>query len=121
MSRDQITEQRNGWAESGRKFLWVLKSVTVDTEDTKELKKSVGDSFIERLKHKGMVVNGWVNEEETISHTAIGAFVSHCGWYLVMEASARGNQYLAWLQSGDQKESVGGVETAGLGGRAGVG
>ncbi|GJV92064.1 phosphatidylinositol 3,4,5-trisphosphate 3-phosphatase and protein-tyrosine-phosphatase PTEN1-like protein [Tanacetum coccineum] len=95
--------------------------LTVDTEDTKELKKSVGDSFIERPKHKGMVVNGWVNEEETISHTAIGAFVSHCGWNLVMKASARGNQYLAWLQSGDQKESVGGVETAGLGGRAGVG
>ncbi|PWA94937.1 UDP-glucuronosyl/UDP-glucosyltransferase [Artemisia annua] len=106
---------RKGLDESGRKFLWVLKSRTVDKEDTEKLEELVGDSFIETTKHKGMVVKGWVNQEEILSHPAIGGFISHCGWNSVMEAAARGIPLLAWPQLGDQKVNAGILETAGLG------
>ncbi|KAI3503281.1 hypothetical protein L1887_31721 [Cichorium endivia] len=115
LSRDQITELRNGLEESGKIFLWVLKSTTVDKQDTEELEELLGNSFIQRTKHKGMVVKGWVNQEQILSHPAIGSFVSHCGWNSVMEAAARGIPVLAWPQHGDQKVNAGVVETAGLG------
>lgn len=115
MPRDQITELRNGLEESGQNFLWVLKSRIVDKEDTEDLEELLGNSFMERTKSKGMVVKGWVDQEEIISHPAIGCFVSHCGWNSVMEAAARGIPVVAWPQLGDQKVNAGVVETAGLG------
>lgn len=115
MSRDQIIKLRNGLEESEQKFLWVLKSRIVDKEDSEEVEELVGDSFIKRTKHKGMVVKGWVNQEEILSHPAIGCFVSHCGWNSVTEAATRGIPMLAWPLLGDQKVNAGVVETAGLG------
>lgn len=115
ISRDQIIELRNGLEESGLKFLWVLKSKIVDKEDKEEVEELVGDSFIERMKDNGMLVKGWVNQEEILSHFAIGGFVSHCGWNSLMEVAARGIPILAWPQNGDQKVNAGVVGTSGLG------
>lgn len=115
MSGDQIRELGNGLDESGVKFLWVLKAKIVDKDDSEGLEEIIGDSFIERTRHKGLVIKGWVNQEEILSHPAIGGFVSHCGWNSVMEAAARGMSMLAWPQLGDQKVNAGVVEAAGLG------
>nr|GEU34552.1 UDP-glycosyltransferase 13-like [Tanacetum cinerariifolium] len=115
MSTDQIREIGKGLDESGLKFLWVLKSKIVDKDDSEGLEEIVGDSFHERTKHTGLVIKGWVNQEEILSHPAIGCFVSHCGWNSVMEAAARGMPLLAWPQIGDQKVNAGVVEAAGLG------
>nr|GEY49000.1 UDP-glycosyltransferase 13-like [Tanacetum cinerariifolium] len=115
MSRDQIRELGKGLDESGLKFLWVLKAKIVDKDDGEGLEEIVGDSFIERTKHKGLVIKGWVSQEEILSHSAIGGFISHCGWNSVMEAAARGIPLLAWPLLGDQKVSAEVVEAAGLG------
>ncbi|KAI3503279.1 hypothetical protein L1887_31719 [Cichorium endivia] len=115
MSRDQIIELRNGLEGSGKKFLWVLKSRSVDKEDTEELEQLLGNSFLQRTKHKGMVVKEWVNQEEILSYTSIGVFLSHGGWNSIMEAAARGIPMLAWPPLGDQKVNAGVMEAAGLG------
>ncbi|KVI02479.1 UDP-glucuronosyl/UDP-glucosyltransferase [Cynara cardunculus var. scolymus] len=115
MSRAQIRELRDGLELIGRNFLWVLKSRIVDKEDTEDIEELLGNSFVQRTKSKGMVVKGWVNQEEILSHPAIGCFVSHCGWNSVMEAAARGIPVVAWPQLGDQMVNAGVVETAGLG------
>nr|XP_043606537.1 UDP-glycosyltransferase 708C1-like [Erigeron canadensis] len=115
MSKDQITELRNGLEKSGQKFLWVLKTKIVDKEDSEELGELVTGSFLERTKAQGMVVKGWVNQEVILSHPAVGGFVSHCGWNSVMEAAARGIPMLAWPLLGDQRVNAEVVESAGLG------
>ncbi|GMN32688.1 hypothetical protein TIFTF001_049793 [Ficus carica] len=103
MSREQIREISKGLERSGHRFLWVLKSSKVDTEDKIQLKDLLGDSFLERTKNKGTAVKGWVSQAEILEHPSVGAFVSHCGWNSVIEAARRGVPVVAWPQHGDQR------------------
>ncbi|KAM7516737.1 hypothetical protein LguiA_006320 [Lonicera macranthoides] len=115
MSKEQMRELGTGLERSGHKFLWVLKGNKVDKEDKEQVQDLLDESFIERTKNKGMLVKGWVNQEEILAHPSIGGFVSHCGWNSVIEAARRGVPVLAWPQHGDQKINAEVVEKAGLG------
>ncbi|GJW28954.1 phosphatidylinositol 3,4,5-trisphosphate 3-phosphatase and protein-tyrosine-phosphatase PTEN1 isoform X2 [Tanacetum coccineum] len=63
---------RKGLDESGVKLLWVLKAKIVDKEEGEGLEEMVGDSFIKRTKHTGLVIKGWVDQKEILSHPVIG-------------------------------------------------
>nr|WUG53805.1 UDP-glycosyltransferases 4 [Camellia sinensis] len=115
MSKDQIRELGDGLERSGCPFLWVLKSSKVDKEDTEEIEDLLGDSFLERIKNRGIVVKAWVNQEQILAHPAIGGFVSHAGWNSVMEAARYGVPLLAWPLHGDQRVISEVVENAGFG------
>ncbi|KAA8530408.1 hypothetical protein F0562_005117 [Nyssa sinensis] len=115
MSQEQIRELGNGLEKTGYAFLWVLKGSKVDKDDSKELQDFLGSSFLERTKSRGIVMKGWVNQWEILSHPAIGGFVSHCGWNSVMEAAQHGVPLLAWPQHGDQKINAEVVVNVGLG------
>ncbi|XAR51695.1 hypothetical protein NMG60_11006401 [Bertholletia excelsa] len=115
VSSDQIREMGSGLERSGRRFIWALKASKVDKEDNEEIRAMVGDSFLERTKNRGIIAKNWVNQEEILSHPAVGGFVSHCGWNSVMEAARHGVPVLAWPQHGDQKVNAEVVEKAGLG------
>lgn len=80
-----------------------------------EVEEIVGESFLGRTKKKGMVIKGWVNQEQILAHPAIGGFVSHCGWNSVIEAARLGVPILAWPQHGDQRVNAEVVEKVGLG------
>ena len=79
MSKDQIRELADGLERNGCRFLWVIKSSKVDKEDTQELEDLLGSSFLERTQNKGIVVKGWVNQQEILAHPATGGFINHCG------------------------------------------
>ncbi|XP_058185551.1 UDP-glycosyltransferase 708G1-like [Rhododendron vialii] len=115
MSKEQIREIGNGLERSGCAFFWVLKGSKVDKEDKVEIEELLGEGFTERTKSRGVAVKGWVEQEEILSHPAIGGFVSHCGWNSVMEAARHGVPVLAWPIHGDQKVNAEVAETAGLG------
>lgn len=115
MSKDQIRELSKGLERSGCSFLWALKTSKVDKDDKEELKDLLGDSFLERTEKNGMVVKGWVNQQEILDHPAIGGFINHCGWNSVMEAARQGIPMLAWPQHGDQMVNAEIVDNAGLG------
>ncbi|KAG8384652.1 hypothetical protein BUALT_Bualt04G0140200 [Buddleja alternifolia] len=115
LSKDQIRELGTGLEKSGCKFLWVLKTSKVDKDDKDDRDEILGESFLERTKEQGLVVKGWVNQEQILAHPAIGGFVSHCGWNSVIEAARLGVPILAWPQHGDQKVNAEVVEKAGLG------
>ncbi|XP_073146553.1 UDP-glycosyltransferase 708G1-like [Henckelia pumila] len=115
LSRDQILELRDGIEKSGFKFLWVLKANKVDKDDKEDAQTILGESFLERTKKQGMVIKGWVNQDQILAHPAIGGFISHCGWNSVTEAARLGVPVLAWPQHGDQRVNAAVVESAGLG------
>lgn len=115
MSKDQIRALGEGLDRSGHRFLWVLKGNEVDKEDKEGLHEMVSESFLERTKNKGIVVKGWVSQEEIVQHPAVGGFVSHCGWNSVMEAALHGVPMLAWPLHGDQRINAQVVEKSGLG------
>ncbi|XP_057972840.1 UDP-glucose flavonoid 3-O-glucosyltransferase 7-like [Malania oleifera] len=64
MSKEQIKELGDGLERSNCRFLWVLKTIKVDKDDKEEIIKLLGSSFFERTKNKGVVLQGWVNQEE---------------------------------------------------------
>ncbi|KAE8669495.1 putative UDP-glucosyl transferase 88A1 [Hibiscus syriacus] len=102
MSKDQIRELRDGLERSGHQFLWVLKTKKVDKDENEEdLEEILGSLFLERTKDRCMVLKEWVNQQDVLGHSAIGGFVSHCGWNSVMEAARNGVPVLAWPQHGD--------------------
>ncbi|KAM1164089.1 hypothetical protein PS2_023445 [Malus domestica] len=115
MSNEQIKELANGLERSGYRFLWVLKTSKVDKDDKEDLKVLLGEPVLDRTKGRGVVMKGWVNQQDILEHAAVGGFVNHCGWNSVMEAARKGVPVLAWPQHGDQSVNAEVVETAGLG------
>lgn len=115
LSKDQIRELGQGLERSGIRFMWVIKTTIVDKEDKEELRELLGEEFFENTKERGLVVKEWVNQEEILAHSAIGGFLTHCGWNSVMEAAQRGVPLLAWPLHGDQRLNADAVEKAGVG------
>ncbi|KAJ6683957.1 hypothetical protein OIU85_007632 [Salix viminalis] len=115
LARDQIRELGVGLIKSGSRFVWVVKNSIVDKEDGQELEEVIGHELMERVKEKGLIVKSWVQQEDILSHPAVGGFLSHCGWNSVMEAAWNGVRILAWPQNGDQKVNADVVERIGLG------
>lgn len=72
MSNDQIRELGYGLDKSGCRFLWVVKTSIVDKEEKESLEELLGESFLERIKNRGMVVKEWVNQDKILAHPAIG-------------------------------------------------
>ncbi|PON65982.1 UDP-glucuronosyl/UDP-glucosyltransferase [Parasponia andersonii] len=115
ISREQIRELGDGLVRSGKRFLWVVKDKKVDQEDEVELVDLIGHGLMERVKERGMVVKNWLNQEEVLSHPAVGWFLSHCGWNSITEALWHGVPMLLWPQHGDQKINADLVERIGVG------
>ncbi|KAL1809602.1 hypothetical protein ACET3Z_026592 [Daucus carota] len=115
ISREQIKELADGLLRSECRFIWVVKEKKVDREDGKVLDELVDEEFMKKGKDKGLVVNQWVNQEQILSHPAVGGFVSHCGWNSVTEAAWHGVPILAWPQHGDQKMNAYVLSKRGLG------
>lgn len=115
MSVDQMKELGMGLEKSGCSFLWVVKSKVVDREEEAELDELLAEEYLERVKERGLVVKGWVEQEEILRHRAVGGFVSHCGWNSVTEAALYGVPILAWPRIGDQRVNAGVISRGGLG------
>ncbi|KAF5203105.1 Udp-glycosyltransferase [Thalictrum thalictroides] len=115
MSRVQIRELGVGLVKSGCRFVWVVKDSKVDKEDEEDLEVILGKGYVEEVKNKGLVMKGWVDQEEVLSHQAVSGFVSHCGWNSVSEAAWHGVRMLAWPQHGDQMINADVVRKSGLG------
>ncbi|XP_017218916.1 UDP-glycosyltransferase 708G1 [Daucus carota subsp. sativus] len=115
ISREQNKELADGLLRSECRFIWVVKEKKVDREDGKVLDELVDEEFMKKGKDKGLVVNQWVNQEQILSHPAVGGFVSHCGWNSVTEAAWHGVPILAWPQHGDQKMNAYVLSKRGLG------
>ncbi|KAI3860786.1 hypothetical protein MKW92_048125 [Papaver armeniacum] len=78
VSNLQLDEIVHGLEMSNQPFIFVVRSKMWVLPDGMEGK----------LKGKGLVERGWVNQRRILSHKAIGGFLSHCGWNSVMAMMA---------------------------------
>ncbi|CAL4908935.1 unnamed protein product [Urochloa decumbens] len=86
VSEAQVHELALGLEASGKPFLWVVRSETwVPPEGWKE-----------RVGERGMVVTGWAPQTTILLHSAVGAFVTQCGWNSVLETIVAGVPVLTW-------------------------
>ncbi|KAL2465178.1 UDP-glycosyltransferase 83A1 [Abeliophyllum distichum] len=75
---------------SDRPFLWVVRSNFANP-----------DGFLERVAERAKIVE-WAPQEQVLSHSSIGCFVSHCGWNSTMEGLSMGVPFLCWPHFLDQ-------------------
>ncbi|KAI9168680.1 hypothetical protein LWI28_000359 [Acer negundo] len=115
LSREQINELGNGLVSSGCRFLWVVKDKKVDKDDDESLDNLLGHALMEKIMGRGLVSKNWVDQDEILSHKAVGGFVGHGGWNSLAEAAWNGVRLLVWPQSGDQKMNAETIERSGLG------
>lgn len=115
LPRKQIKELGNGLVSSNCRFLWILKDKNVDKEEEESVENILGDELMEKIKDQGLVIKDWVDQDEILSHKAVGGYVAHGGWNSLVEAAWHGVHLLVWPQFGDQKMNAEAVERSGLG------
>ncbi|KAL2328339.1 hypothetical protein Fmac_021766 [Flemingia macrophylla] len=114
--REQIKDMALGLLESGYSFLWVVKLKMVDKEEEEGgLEDVLGSELMNKVKEKGVVVKGFVDQMGILGHPAVGGFVNHGGWNSIVETVRQGVPILTWPQHGDQKITSEAVRLSGVG------
>ncbi|GLT93491.1 hypothetical protein SLE2022_112810 [Rubroshorea leprosula] len=86
----QLIELGLALEASKQPFIWAVK-----TND--ELEKWFSEhKFAERIKGRGLLIKGWAPQVLILSHPAIGAFLTHCGWNSTIEAVCAGVPMITW-------------------------
>ncbi|PUZ46372.1 hypothetical protein GQ55_7G070200 [Panicum hallii var. hallii] len=88
----QLEELGNGLCNSGKPFLWVVRS-------NEEHKLSV--QLRDKCKQHGLIVS-WCPQLEVLAHKATGCFFTHCGWNSTLEAIVNGVPMVAIPHWADQ-------------------
>ncbi|KAL6595605.1 hypothetical protein ACP70R_047945 [Stipagrostis hirtigluma subsp. patula] len=91
-SKQQMEEISQGLQQCGRPYLLVVR---------KDGLEEGANHCLEAIQDQGMVVE-WCNQLEVLSHSAVGCFVTHCGWNSTLEAVALGVPIVAVPNMFDQ-------------------
>lgn len=94
MAGEQTAELASGLEKSGASFIWVVR------ED--EPTKVALEGFEDKLAGRGLVIRGWAPQLPILTHRAVGAFLTHCGWNSILEGLVAGVPMLAWPLAADQ-------------------
>ncbi|GMJ11341.1 UDP-glucosyl transferase 73C1 [Hibiscus trionum] len=99
VTHSQSIELGLGLEASIRPFIWVIRG----SDASNEVEKWISvDGFEERTKGRGLVVRGWAPQVLILSHPAIGAFLTHCGWNSTIEGISAGVPLITWPLFADQ-------------------
>ncbi|KAL5572436.1 hypothetical protein UlMin_022033 [Ulmus minor] len=92
LSRDLMHELAYGLEKSGLPFVWVLNIRPLVEEKLGE--DIVPSGFETRVSGRGLVWRGWAPQLGILAHSAIGGFLTHCGWSSVIEALGFGKRLI---------------------------
>ncbi|KAL2469456.1 UDP-glycosyltransferase 75D1 [Abeliophyllum distichum] len=102
IKKEQKEEILHALVESGRPFLWVLRSSNSEEEEVHKTMKN-------GVKGDGIIVP-WCSQVEVLSHQSIGCFVTHCGWNSTLESLVSGVPLVCCPQFSDQTTNAKMVE-----------
>ncbi|KAL2469460.1 UDP-glycosyltransferase 75C1 [Abeliophyllum distichum] len=113
LKKEQKEEILHALVESGRPFLWVLRSSNSEEEE-EQVHKMIENG----VKGDGIIVP-WCSQVEVLSHQSIGCFVTHCGWNSTLESLVSEVPLVGCPQFSDQTTNAKMVEEVwGIGVRA---
>ncbi|KAL9680257.1 hypothetical protein QQ045_018135 [Rhodiola kirilowii] len=92
LSEEQAQEVAYALKTNKHPFIWVVREPE---------RKKLPTDFIENLPDNGLILS-WCSQLEVLNHSAIGCFLTHCGWNSVMEALSAGVPIVAMPQWTDQ-------------------
>ncbi|RLN29877.1 hypothetical protein C2845_PM05G16240 [Panicum miliaceum] len=82
VTADNVRELALGLELSGARFLWALRRPAGG-------QPLLPDGFEARVAGRGVVSAGWVPQVRVLAHTAVAAFLTHCGWGSTLESLFR--------------------------------
>ncbi|KAF2910790.1 hypothetical protein DAI22_11g127800 [Oryza sativa Japonica Group] len=95
------TELLLGLEATGQPFVAVLNFPrSVDAEA--EVKKCMAPGFEERVKGRGVVHSGWVQQQHILRHRSVGCYVNHAGFSSVVEGLVAGCRLVLLPMKSDQ-------------------
>ncbi|XP_054800303.1 UDP-glycosyltransferase 73C25-like [Prosopis cineraria] len=84
---------------SEKPFIWVIRGGNRLEELESWIKE---DGFEERMEGRGLLIRGWAPQVLILSHSAIGGFITHCGWNSTLEGISAGVPMVTWPLFADQ-------------------
>ncbi|KAK1429446.1 hypothetical protein QVD17_11655 [Tagetes erecta] len=95
----QLIELGLALESSEKPFIWVVRA----GHKTEKIEKWIDEEgFEERTKDRGLLIHGWAPQLLVLSHPAIGAFLTHCGWNSALEGISAGVPMVTWPQFQEQ-------------------
>ena len=101
LTEDQVKELALGLELTGLPFFLFLNS-PANVDRSAELKRTLPEGFMERVKDKGVVHSGWVQQRHILAHDNVGCYVCHAGFSSVVEGLVNGCQLVMVPLKGDQ-------------------
>ncbi|XP_055835306.1 zeatin O-xylosyltransferase-like [Solanum dulcamara] len=92
LSIEQIKELAIGLETSQQKFIWIVSDVLLKECEQVQIPKG----YEERVQGRGVVVKDWAPQLEILGHSAIGGFLTHCGWNSILESVTMGIPLSIW-------------------------
>ncbi|KAH0463992.1 hypothetical protein IEQ34_006778 [Dendrobium chrysotoxum] len=83
----QLRQMALGLEASTHSFIWVVRNGDDNW---------IPEGYEERIKGKGMMIKGWAPQLLILNHTAVGGFVTHCGWNSSLEGICAGLPMVTW-------------------------
>ncbi|KAL3508052.1 hypothetical protein ACH5RR_033434 [Cinchona calisaya] len=99
LSKEEIEEIANGLDTSNVNFIWVIR---FPSGKKTGVEKALPEGYLEKVKAKGLILEGWAPQAKILSHPSIGGFLSHCGWSSIMESISFGVPIIAMPMQLDQ-------------------
>ena len=90
MTSEQMIEFAWGLANSKKTFLWVIRPDLVSGKNA-----VLPQEFLEETKNRGLL-SSWCPQEEVLSHSSIGGFLTHSGWNSTLESVCGGVPMICW-------------------------
>ncbi|XWS52119.1 hypothetical protein CRYUN_Cryun11dG0039700 [Craigia yunnanensis] len=98
LEKTQFQELVLGFELTGMPFFVALKPPL----EAATIEEALPEGFEERVKGRGVVWGGWVQQPLMLAHPSIGCFVSHCGFGSMWESLMSDCQIVLVPQLGDQ-------------------
>ena len=97
MTNEQLVEFAWGLANSKQDFLWIIRPDLV-----KGVSAVLPEEFLEETRERGKLAS-WCPQEKVLGHSAVGGFLTHCGWNSTIESISSGVPMICWPFFADQQ------------------
>lgn len=104
ITTSQMMELAMGLEASGKPFIWVIRPPFGYDIKGEFRAEWLPKGFEERMTEtkQGLLVHKWAPQTVILSHSSVGAFLSHCGWNSIVESLSQGVPIIGWPLGAEQ-------------------